>query len=54
MAYQLMDDLADGEPRLRAPFESQMRRTRETLELFGSRGAGLKEMLDDLYGKSLA
>jgi len=54
VAYQLMDDLADGELRLRAPFESQMRRTREILEVFGSRGAGLKEMLDNLYGKSLA
>ena len=54
VAYQLMDDLTDGELRLRAPFESQMRRTREILESFGSRGAGLKEMLDNLYGKSLA
>lgn len=54
VAYQLMDDLADGELRLRAPFEAQMKRTRETLNVFGSRGAGLKEMLDNLYGKSLA
>ncbi|MFN0101830.1 MAG: polyprenyl synthetase family protein [Bryobacteraceae bacterium] len=54
VAYQLMDDLADGELRLRTPFESQMRRTRGILEGFGERGAGLKEMLDNLYGKSLA
>lgn len=54
VAYQLMDDLADGELRLRAPFELQMERTRELLELFGPRGARLKEMLDNLYGKSLA
>jgi geranylgeranyl pyrophosphate synthase len=54
VAYQLMDDLADGELRLRAPFESQMARTREILEIFGDRGATLKEMLDNLYGKSLA
>jgi len=49
-----MDDLADGELRLRAPFETQMERTRGILDVFGSRGAGLKEMLDNLYGKSLA
>ncbi|MBL8236657.1 MAG: polyprenyl synthetase family protein [Bryobacterales bacterium] len=54
IAYQLMDDLADGELRLRTPFETQMARTREILEVFGSRGSGLKEMLDTLYGKSLA
>ena len=54
IAYQLMDDLADGELRLRAPFETQMARTREILDVFGSRGGGLKEMLDNLYGKSLA
>ena len=49
-----MDDLADGELRLRAPFETQMERTRGILDTFGTRGAGLKEMLDNLYGKSLA
>jgi len=54
VAYQLMDDLADGELRLRAPFEAQMERTRQFLGVFGERGAGLKEMLDNLYGKSLA
>ena len=54
VAYQLMDDLADGELRLRAPFEAQMERTRECLGVFGTRGEGLKEMLDTLYGKSLA
>jgi geranylgeranyl pyrophosphate synthase len=54
VAYQLMDDLADGELRLRAPFEVQMERTRGILDVFGSRGAGLKEMLDNLYVKSLA
>ncbi len=54
VAYQLMDDLADGELRLRAPFEGQMDRTRQILRTFGLRGAGLKEMLDMLYGKSLA
>jgi geranylgeranyl pyrophosphate synthase len=54
VAYQLMDDLADGELCLRTPFETQMERTRGILEVFGSRGAGLKAMLDNLYGKSLA
>ena len=54
VAYQLMDDLADGDLRLRAPFEAQMDRTRRLLEVFGSRGEGLKEMLNTLYGKSLA
>ena len=48
VAYQSMDDLADGELRLRTPFEKQMRRTREILGVFGERGAGLKEMLDHL------
>ena len=43
-----------AELRLRAPFELQMERTRGILDVFGSRGAGLKEMLDNLYGKSLA
>jgi hypothetical protein len=54
VAYQMMDDLADGELRLRAPFEAQIGRTRRLLDVFGSRGAGLHEMLDTLYGKSLA
>jgi len=54
VAYQLMDDLADGDLRLRAPFESQMQRTRDALGAFHSRGEELKEMLDNLYGKSLA
>lgn len=54
VAYQLADDLADGELRLRTPFEAQMERTRDILAVFGERGAGLKEMLDNLYGKSLA
>ena len=54
VAYQLMDDLADGDLRLRAPFEAQMERTRKIGDVFGDRGAGLKEMLDTLYGKSIA
>jgi len=31
-----------------------MERTRKILDVFGDRGTGLKEMLDNLYGKSLA
>lgn len=54
VAYQLMDDLVDGELSLRGPFEAQMERTRTILDVFGARGAGLMEMLDTLYGKSLA
>jgi geranylgeranyl pyrophosphate synthase len=54
VAYQMMDDLHDGDLLQRTPFEMQIDRTRCLLEVFGSRGAGLREMLDNLYGKSLA
>lgn len=54
VAYQLMDDLADGELHRRAPFDAQLQRTRDTLTLFGARAAGLLEMTAALHGQTLA